>query len=237
MPRVLIVEDDQRLAELLAELLGHEGFEVTVEHDGRRASERILTERPDVVVLDHMLPGESGLGVLKRVRPQYSGGVIMLTARAGEIDQVLGLELGADDYIAKPASPRVLLARIRALLRRGSQPEEPRTGVVLDLAAREVRVDGVKVELTTAEIDLLEVLVRHAGQPVSREALVQALRGIEYDGLDRSIDMRVSALRKKLRVRPDAPDRIKTVRGVGYQLVVERGVRARASGRRAVEEG
>lgn len=223
MPRVLIVEDDQRLAELLAELLGHEGFEVTVEHDGRRASERILTERPDVVVLDHMLPGESGLGVLKRVRPQFSGGVIMLTARAGEIDQVLGLELGADDYIAKPASPRVLLARIRALLRRGSQPEEPRTGVVLDLAAREVRVDGVKVELTTAEIDLLEVLVRHAGQPVSREALVQALRGIEYDGLDRSIDMRVSALRKKLRVRPDAPDRIKTVRGVGYQLVVERG--------------
>jgi two-component system response regulator RstA len=223
MPRVLIVEDDQRLAELLAELLGHEGFEVTVEHDGRRASERILTERPDVVVLDHMLPGESGLGVLKRVRPQYSGGVIMLTARAGEIDQVLGLELGADDYIAKPASPRVLLARIRALLRRGAQPEEPRTGVVLDLAAREVRVDGVKVELTTAEIDLLEVLVRHAGQPVSREALVQALRGIEYDGLDRSIDMRVSALRKKLRVRPDAPDRIKTVRGVGYQLVVERG--------------
>ena len=223
MPRVLIVEDDARLAELLAELLGHEGFDVAVEADGRRASDRILAERPDVVVLDHMLPGESGLGVLKRVRPQFTGGVIMLTARAGEIDQVLGLELGADDYMAKPASPRVLIARIRALLRRGAPVEDARAGVALDLAAREVTVDGERVELTTAEIDLLEVLVRHAGQPVSRETLVQALRGIEYDGLDRSIDMRVSALRRKLRVRPGAPDRIKTVRGVGYQLVVERG--------------
>lgn len=224
--RLLIVEDDERLATLTSEYLTQSGFAVTVEGRGDRAVDRILAEDPDLVVLDLMLPGEDGLSVCRRVRPQWSGPILMLTARGDEIDQVLGLELGADDYVAKPVSPRLLLARIRALLRRKQTSEDDGEKVivgslVVDRTTREVRIDDDVLEMTSAEFDLLWLLASNAGKPLSREELIRELRGIEYDGIDRSMDVRVSQLRRKLAQDPRHKDRIKTVRGVGYQFAPE----------------
>lgn len=225
MARLMLVEDDVRLASLIGEYLSNNGHEVAVEHRGDRAVDRILGERPDLVVLDLMLPGEDGLSICRRVRPKFGGPILMLTARGEEIDQVLGLELGADDYVAKPVSPRLLLARIKALLRRGGQEQDSARIVagtlVIDRAAREARIGGELVGLTSAEFDLLWALAGKAGQPVSRESLLKELRGIDWDGIDRSMDVRVSQLRRKLAADPDHADRIKTVRGVGYQFVPE----------------
>lgn len=223
-PRLLLVEDDVRLTALVREYLEMEGFEVSVEHDGLLAMERIQASPPDIIVLDHMLPGASGLDVLRQIRPTFPGPVLMLTARRDEVDQILGLEMGADDYVPKPATPRLLLARVRALLRRHSPPEPSGERFVdadfsLDVSRREVRVGDQLIELTTAEFDLLHVLVENRGRPVSRETLLQKLRGIDYDGVDRSIDVRVSGVRRKLSVSAVHSDRIKTVRGVGYQYV------------------
>ena len=223
MPKLLLVEDDVRLATLVGEYLEANGHEVSVEHRGDRAHDRILREKPDLVILDLMLPGEDGLSICRRVRDKYGGPILMLTARAEELDQVLGLELGADDYVAKPVSPRLLLARVKALLRRRAGPGEVDRivcgALVVDKAAREALVGEAPVELTSAEFDLLWFLAQHAGTPVSREELVRELRGIDWDGLDRSIDVRVSGLRRKLAAAEGHDDRIKTVRGVGYQLV------------------
>lgn len=220
--RLLIVEDDARLTRLVREYLEREGFTVDVVHDGVTAVGRILDDPPDLVVLDQMLPGLDGLQVLQRVRPSYTGPVVMLTARTSEIDQIVGLEMGADDYVPKPASPRLLLARIKAQLRRATSPAGGTRWedgeVVVDAAAREARVGARVVDLTSAEFDLLWALVEHAGRPVSRDALLRQLRGIAYDGVDRSVDVRVSAVRRKLR-EAGAGERIETVRGVGYQLV------------------
>jgi two-component system response regulator RstA len=224
-PRLLLVEDDVRLAGLVREYLEHEGFDVGLEHDGAAAIGRVLAERPDVVVLDYMLPGADGLTVLRGIRAGYDGPVLMLTARRDEVDQILGLEMGADDYVPKPASPRLLLARVRALMRRRavSQPDDVEEASVvdgdltLDPSRREVRVAGEVLDLTSAEFDLLQVLLAHRGRPLSRDTLLQKLRGIDYDGVDRSIDVRVSSLRRKLAV--SSVQRIKTVRGVGYQFV------------------
>jgi len=221
--RVLLVEDDSRLAELVAEYLSAAGLDVRIEANGARAVDRILAERPDLVVLDVMLPGEDGLSICRRIRPAFTGAVLMLTARGEEFDQVLGLEMGADDYVAKPVSPRLLLARIKALLRRGALPDDTDRvvdgDVIVDRGAREVRVGGELVDLTTAEFDLLWTLIQHAGRPVERQDLLQDLRGIDYDGLDRSMDVRVSQLRRKLFTDLGRRSRIKTVRGVGYQYV------------------
>ncbi|MFT4627574.1 MAG: two-component system response regulator RstA [Myxococcota bacterium] len=222
--RILLVDDDMRLTALVADYLRREGLEVGVVNDGRLAVERILAERPDVVVLDLMLPGEDGLSICRRVREEFGGAILMLTARSDDVDQVVGLELGADDYVVKPVSPRLLLARIRAMLRRG-RPEVDRGrlevgGLVVNQRTRTARVGEAVMTLTTGEFDLLWCLARHAGRPLSREALLKELRGIRYDGLDRSIDVRVSQLRRKLRTFPGAPE-VKTVRGVGYQLVSE----------------
>ncbi len=221
--RILLVEDDVRLASLVQEYLGEQGMEVRVEHDGARAAQRILEWVPDLVVLDVMLPGESGLSVCQRVRADYPGIILMLTARGDDIDEVLGLDMGADDYVAKPVRPRVLLARIRALLRRrpGLQSGERVAdgNLVVDRALRSVRLQGEAVDLTTAEFDLLWALVSRLGRPVSRQELFQELRGIDYDGVDRSMDVRVSQLRKKLFTDRDIPSRILTVRGSGYQFV------------------
>lgn len=224
--RLLIVEDDARLADLTAEYLQARGFTVAIERDGGRAVARILVERPDLVVLDLMLPGEDGLSICRRVRAEgYAGAIVMLTARGEEIDQVLGLEMGADDYVAKPVGPRLLLARIRTLLRRRG-PAAPAAerivdgALVIDRTARAVTVGGAPVELTTAEFDLLWLLAGRPGQAVTRQALFQALRGIDYDGIDRSMDVRVSQLRRKLAAA--GADRIKTVRGVGYQFAPHR---------------
>lgn len=225
-PRVLLVEDDPRLASLMSEFFAAEGFDLMVEPRGDRAVDRVLSERPDLVILDWMLPGEDGLSVCRRLRPRYGGPVLMLTARADEIDQVVGLEVGADDYVTKPASPRLLAARARALLRRHAAPPSPPAFVDGDLridpATREVTVGGAPVELSTAEYDLLWLLAENAGRVLSRDQILNALRGVEYDGLDRSIDVRVSKLRQQLGDDPRHPARIKTVRGMGY-LFARRG--------------
>ncbi|MEO0601301.1 MAG: response regulator transcription factor [Myxococcota bacterium] len=218
---LLIVEDDVELTELLSEYLTRQGFEVGVEHDGERAISRIVTESPDAVILDVGLEGMDGLTVCRRVREQYDGPILIYSARGDDIDQTIGLELGADDYVPKPASPRLLVARLRAVLRR----REPRTQRVevgplsINASARSVTMHGEGVELTTAEFDLLWALARNAGRPMSRQELMKACRGIDYDGLDRSLDVRVAKLRQRL---GNLGRRlVKTVRGVGYQLAVD----------------
>lgn len=221
---LLLVEDDVRLTELLSEYLGRQDFEVSVERNGERAVARIQAEVPDAVILDIGLEGLDGLSVCRRVREHYAGPILIFSARGDEIDQVIGLEIGADDYVPKPASPRLLLARLRALLRRSAGVAAQRVEVgalVVDAASRTVAVEGEPIELTTAEFDLLWALARSAGRPVSRQELMQQCRGIDYDGLDRSLDVRVAKLRQRLGGTA-AQRLIKTVRGVGYQLAVER---------------
>lgn len=223
---ILLVEDDQRLADLTAEYLRKNDFVVHIESRGDAAETRILSEQPDLVILDVMLPGKDGFEICRGIRPQYPGVILMLTARDEDFDQILGLELGADDYIAKPVQPRVLLARIKALLRRrpsGTSSELPEEGEMLTFgqfnisqATRTARLNSLVIDLTTAEFDLLWLLANHAGNVLSRDDLLQQLRGIGFDGLDRSIDARISRLRKKLNDDPDNPTRIKTVRGKGY---------------------
>ncbi len=229
--RILLVEDDQRLAELTAEYLRKNDFDVDVESRGDTAEARILNERPDLVILDVMLPGRDGFEVCRAVRGQYGGVILMFTARDEDFDQIFGLELGADDYIAKPVQPRLLLARIKALLRRaptlgsgftGENPdaEEPAELAFgrfrISQATRSSHLGSDNIDLTTAEFDLLWLLARHAGNILSRDDLLQELRGIGFDGLDRSIDARISRLRRKLGDDPENPTRIKTVRGKGY---------------------
>lgn len=230
-PRILIVEDDERLATLTRDYLENNGMEVTVVGDGDEAIGRIREDQPDLVVLDLMLPGTDGLSVCREVRPDFRNPILMLTARTEDMDQVLGLEMGADDYVAKPVKPRVLLARIRALLRRVEADQEQAEGpsrlefgnLVIDNSAREVLLDGESVELTSAEYDLLWLLASNAGQVLSRETIFEELRGIQYDGQDRSIDVRISRIRPKVGDDPENPRRIKTVRSRGYLFVKDTG--------------
>ena len=229
--RILIVEDDQRLADLTREYLEGNGLQVSIESDGGQAVARILKERPDLVVLDLMLPGEDGLSICRKLRGQYEGPILMLTARTDDMDQVLGLELGADDYVCKPVRPRVLLARIRALLRRSEVVAEVPVvenqrrlefgPLVIDNAMREAWLNERSIELTSAEFDLLWLLAVNAGRILSREEIFNSLRGIEYDGQDRSIDVRISRIRPKIGDDPMHPRLIKTVRSKGYLFVRE----------------
>lgn len=224
--RVLIVEDDVRLAAMVQEFLGTHGFEVSTETRGDAAIERIRAEKPDVVVLDVNLPAVDGFTVCKTVREDYAGTIVMLTARGEEIDEVLGLEAGADDYMAKPVRPRALLARLRSHLRRTAPSdvlEQPiRVGsLVVDTSCRSVEMQGTSLDLTSAEFDLLYLLAKHAGKTLSRNDIYREIHGMRYDGMDRSIDLRISRLRKKLGDDPSKPRRIKSVRGVGYMLSVE----------------
>ncbi len=228
LPRVLIVEDDDRLASLTQEYLIRNGLEVGVESDGNRAIRRIMEDQPDMVVLDLMLPGADGLSVCREVRAQgFQQPILMLTARTEDMDQVLGLEMGADDYVAKPVQPRVLLARIRALMRRSDmsmddlQQKLDFGELVIDNGARAVILNGNPVEFTSAEYDLLWLLASNAGRILSREDIFERLRGIEYDGQDRSIDVRISRIRPKIGDDPENPRRIKTVRSKGYLFVKE----------------
>lgn len=232
-PRVMIVEDDDRLAQLTADYLISNGMVVEVIRDGSSAIPAIINRQPDLVVLDLMLPGADGLEVCKMVRDKYKKPILMLTARTDDVDQVLGLEMGADDYVPKPVKPRVLLARIRALLRRsdgqeGEEQSKPKAGdgvrlefgdLVIDNSAREVWLRGDAVDLTSAEYDLLWLLASNAGTILSREEIFERLRGIQYDGQDRSIDVRVSRIRPKVGDDPMNPRRIKTVRSKGYLFV------------------
>lgn len=218
MTGILLVEVEDCLSRAMAQYLRDNGYDPSIEKDGTRAADTILATQPAAVLLDMTPPCRNGFDVCRAVRPHYTGLICMISGHNEDIDQILGLELGADDYVAKPISPRVLLARLRALLRRQvSAANCPMCfgELVIDVSAREVTVGGKRIELTTAEFDLLVVLASHAGQVLEREALLRALRGIDFDGTDRSIDARVSRLRRKLGDGPD-PHHIKTVRNRGY---------------------
>jgi DNA-binding response OmpR family regulator len=225
----LLIDDDARLGALVAEYLAKHEIDVTVVGDGARGLAALRQRRFDVVLLDLMLPGVDGLEICRRIRavPEVAAiPVIMLTAKGEEVDRIVGLELGADDYLPKPFNPRELLARIRAVLRRSAAasstaPSPPRFragDLEIDFGAREVTVSGRRHVLTHYEFELLAALARAAGRVLSREQLLDALKGAEYEAFDRSIDVHVSKLRAKLETDPKAPRLIKTVRGVGYLL-------------------
>ncbi|MBT4138652.1 MAG: response regulator transcription factor [Candidatus Latescibacteria bacterium] len=222
---LLLVEDDVELAVLTQNRLEKEGFTVLHETDGRSACDRIAQNMPDLVVLDLMLPGMDGFGVCRTVRQFYQGPILILTARDDDMDEILGLELGADDYVTKPVRPRVLIAHIRALLRRVQTDLTKPIGkritlgdLIVDVSRREVILQGLKVEFTTVEFDLLWHLVSQAGEVVSRQDIYQALFHYDYDGTDRSVDVYISRIRQKLGDDSAAAHYIKTVRGVGYLM-------------------
>ena len=218
---ILLVDDDAELCALLSEFLKREGFTVECEHEGNRGLERAACAGVDLVVLDVMLPGLDGFEILRRLRQQSKVPVIMLTAHGEDVDRIVGLELGADDYLPKPFNPRELAARIRAVLRRHEQrPAAPSSrlevnGVVLDAGTREVLSHGKPVDLTTFEFDILEMLMRSAGRVLSRDTLMENFYNRKATPFDRSIDMHISHLRKKLE---QGDNLIKTIRGVGYQF-------------------
>jgi DNA-binding response OmpR family regulator len=227
-PVVVLVEDDLRLAELVRSYLQGNGFRVAVENRGDRVLDRVQQEGADLVILDLGLPGKDGFSVCRELRSAFSIPILMLTARNSDIDQVVGLELGADDYVIKPVEPRVLVARIHALLRRGRTTNgmgvDTRTlrfgGLSINTAARSVVLKDQPVTLSSNEFDLLLVLATDAGEVRSRETLYQQLYKREYNGLDRTLDVRISHLRKKLGDTGD-PERIRTVWGHGYVFVPE----------------
>jgi DNA-binding response OmpR family regulator len=222
------VEDDDELAELLMEYLRPHGFDVSRVAAGDVGAERILAERPDLVLLDFMLPEANGLDVCRQVRADFEGAIVMLTASQSEADHVAGLELGADDFVTKPIEPRVLLARLQTQLRRldrqrhGGRPNDDGVlevdGLRVDVAARTAVVADRPVPLTTMEFDVLRMLVRHAGSVVERDDLYTRVLGVAYDGLDRGMDVHVSRIRRKLERCGFDPARLKAVRGAGYLL-------------------
>ena len=220
--RILLVEDDPRLAEMLGEYLGQAGFAVTIAPLGVTALERLAEVDYDAVVLDLMLPDMDGLDVCRQLRTHADTPVLMLTARGEPIDRIVGLELGADDYLPKPFEPRELLARVRAILRRRSRArapgEKPLTfgRLEIDTAAHIVRLDGEQCELTGYQFDLLVTLAKNAGRVLSRDALLDAVKGEQLESFDRSIDVHVSRIRAAIEDNPKKPRRVITVRGSGY---------------------
>jgi len=229
--RILVIDDDQRLRDLLVKYLGGEGYEVRAVADARGMDKQLARERYDLLVLDLMLPGEDGLAICRRLRAQpASPAIIMLTAKGDDVDRIVGLEMGADDYLPKPFNPRELLARVNAVLRRrapGGPPGAPaatsevhRFGPFeFNLATRALTRDGKGVPLTTGEFSVLKVLVQHPRQPLSRDKLMELARGREYEVFDRSIDVQISRLRKIVEDDPSHPRHIQTVWGFGYVFV------------------
>lgn len=220
--QLLIIEDDAEISRLLTAFLQTEGYRTEVCHSGDQAPARVRQCSPDLVILDILLPGQDGLQVCQQIRAFYDGPVLMLTACDDDMSELTAFRSGADDYVRKPIRPDILLMRIQALLRRSQQlprnASEYRCGPIRIIPGRrEVLLNNRPLALQSAEFDLLEVLARHQGQAVSRDRCFRALRGIDYDGCDRSLDMRISSLRKRL--GDSARQRfIKTVRGVGYML-------------------
>jgi two-component system phosphate regulon response regulator OmpR len=219
--RILIVEDDPRLAEMLHEYLGQAGFGVTVAALGATALEKLSETDYDAVVLDLMLPDMDGLNVCRQLRAKYDTPVLMLTARGDAVDRIVGLELGADDYLPKPFEPRELVARLRAIMRRrmrGTTDEKSLHfgRLELDTAARAVRLDGKPCELTGYQFDLLVALAKNAGRVLSREVLMDQVKGEEFESFDRSIDVHISRIRAVIEDNPKKPRRIITVRAAGY---------------------
>lgn len=232
--RLLLIDDDVELCELISEYLSPEGFELDVANDGRTGMEKAAGNRCALVILDVMMPGLNGFEVLRGIRSRSAVPVLMLTARGDDVDRIVGLEIGADDYLPKPFNPRELIARIRAILRRTSPSSvvRPPIGrvvklvvedVELDPGAREVRRNGVQVELTAVEFNLLEILLRSAGNVVSRHDLCKTLLGRRFLPYDRSVDMHVSNLRRKLGHIAGDRERIKSIRGYGYVYTIGAG--------------
>ena len=229
--RIMVVDDDARIRDLLKRYLGQEGFEVLVAEDGKALTRILLRETVDLIVLDLMMPGEDGLSVCRRLRAANDRTpIIMLTAKVEDVDRIVGLEVGADDYLGKPFNPRELLARIHAVLRRRPVAEAPGAPAgenetvsfgpyKFDLGARTLRKNDQELPLTTGEFAMLKALVRHPRIPLSREKLAQLARGREFEPFDRSLDVQVSRLRKLLEVDAAAPRFIQTVWGVGYVFV------------------
>jgi DNA-binding response OmpR family regulator len=226
--RILLADDDVELCAMLGEYLQAEGFAVDAVHDGEAALTQARTDAYDVLVLDVMMPGKNGFDVLRALRATSQLPVLILTARGDDVDSVLGLELGADDYLAKPSNPRVLVARIRAILRRAAAAEDKDPAALealriddLELrpGTREVLVGGRALSITSTEYSVIEVLIASAGHLVSKADLSRRALGRELGRWDRSIDMHISNLRRKLGALPDGRERIKTVRGVGYQYL------------------
>jgi DNA-binding response OmpR family regulator len=225
-PRILVVDDDAGIRDLLGDYLAKQGMEVETARDGREMDERLPVFQPDLLVMDLMMPGEDGLALTRRIKSERDIPVLMLSARGEDIDRIVGLEVGADDYLAKPFNPRELLARIRAVLRRGSGPakaEEEGSGesyafgpFSLDLAAQRLLRDGEEITITHAEFTLLKIFAEHPNRALSRDQIMDWLKGFERDPFDRSIDVRVTRLRRKLEDDPANPVYIRTVWGQGY---------------------
>jgi two-component system phosphate regulon response regulator OmpR len=227
---VLIVDDDTKLRDLLTEYLTEYGFQVSALPDGTEILRAIQKTKPDIIILDIMMPKKDGLEVLKEIRTDFTVPVIMLTARGEDADRIVGLELGADDYLAKPFNPRELLARMRAVLRRSAEPGPGKTtedqglilragGLMLDKARRMVEVDGKEAALSSTEYELLRVLMEHPNRVLSRDELMSMARGRDFMAFDRSIDVHISKLRAKVEMDPRSPRRIKTIWGTGYMFV------------------
>jgi DNA-binding response OmpR family regulator len=222
--RIMVVDDDPGMRTLLEAYLGDSGFAVLTAGDGAEMWQVLESGMPDAIVLDLMMPGEDGLSLARRLRSESNVPILMLSARGEEVDRVVGLEMGADDYLAKPFSPRELLARLRALLRRSQAQAEPEAQAALpafgpyqlDVASHRLTCDGAEVKLSTAEFALLRILVEHPLRVLSRDALIDMLKGYERDPFDRSVDTRVTRLRRKIEPNPGEPVYIRTVRGEGY---------------------
>ncbi|HEY8438056.1 MAG TPA: response regulator transcription factor [Candidatus Limnocylindrales bacterium] len=228
MKSILVVDDEPRIAELARDYLEHAGFEVRIAGSGDAALEDIRRNRPDLVVLDLGLPGLDGLDVTREIRRDSNLPVIMLTARADELDKLLGLELGADDYLTKPFSPRELVARVRAVLRRAAADTAPHGDVVrvgdltLDVPRMRAEVNGRSVELTATEFALLATLARQPGRIFTRSQLLDAVHGVAFESYERAIDTHIKNIRRKLEPDPRRPTHILTVYGVGYRMADDR---------------
>ena len=227
MKKLLVIDDDKKLCDLLSEYMGQEGFTIEATHDGKAGAAKAITGNFDLIILDVMLPGENGFEVLRKIRAKINTPIVMLTARGDDVDKIIGLEMGADDYLPKPFNTRELVARIRTVLRR-TKPERDEEEVLtaskrlvigdieMDLGTRNVICSGSPVELTSVEFNLLEYLLRNAGELVSREDLTFKVLGRRLTAYDRSIDGYVSKLRKKLGHEVSGNERIKAIRSVGY---------------------
>jgi two-component system alkaline phosphatase synthesis response regulator PhoP len=226
MNTVLVVDDEHKIAHLVRDYLENAGFRVVMAYDGKMATAQFRYEQPDLVVLDLNLPGMDGIDVARAIRQERNTPIIMLTARVEETDRIVGLELGADDYVTKPFSPRELVARVRAVLRRAGENEPPSPllrvhDLVIDVEKRTVARGETVIDLTTTEFDLLTVLARQAGRVFSRMELLDRVQGTTFEGYERTIDVHVKNLRKKLEPDPRHPTYILTVYGAGYRFAGE----------------